>query len=67
VTVFADKLRRDRERWGLSVVQAAAHFDVRPSEYRELEAGERWPSFDTYDRMCELFGWPQTFGQPAGS
>jgi hypothetical protein len=29
--------------------------------YRELESGERWPSFDTYDRICKLFGWPQTF------
>jgi hypothetical protein len=25
-------------------------------EYRELEAGERSPSFETWDRICKLFG-----------
>jgi hypothetical protein len=30
-------------------------------EYRELEAGERSPSFETWDRICKLYGWPQTF------
>jgi hypothetical protein len=30
-------------------------------EYRELEAGERWPTFETWDRICKLYGWPQTF------
>ncbi len=30
-------------------------------EYRELEAGARSPSFETWDRICKLFGWPQTF------
>lgn len=29
--------------------------------YRELEAGERSPSWDTWDRICKPFGWPQTF------
>jgi hypothetical protein len=46
---------------GLSVAQAAGRFGVRISEYRELGAGDRWPSFETYDRICKLFGWPQTF------
>jgi hypothetical protein len=32
-------------------------------EYRELEAGARSPSFDTWDRICRLYGWPQTFAQ----
>jgi transcriptional regulator with XRE-family HTH domain len=61
VAAFADLLREDRRRWGLSVAQAVGRFGVRPSEYRELEAGERWPSFETYDRICKLFGWPQAF------
>jgi hypothetical protein len=26
-----------------------------------LEAGARSPSFETWDRICKLFGWPQTF------
>jgi hypothetical protein len=30
-------------------------------EYRELEAGTTPPDWDTYDRISELFGWPQTF------
>ena len=34
---------------------------VSPSEYRELEAGTRWPSSETWGRICRLFGWPQTF------
>jgi hypothetical protein len=29
--------------------------------YREREAGARSPSFETWDRICKLFGWPQTF------
>ena len=30
-------------------------------EYRELEAGARSPNFETWDRICEPYGWPQTF------
>jgi hypothetical protein len=30
-------------------------------EYRELEAGERWPNWETFHRICKLYGWPQTF------
>jgi hypothetical protein len=30
-------------------------------EYREIEAGDRAPSPDTYQRISELYGWPQTF------
>jgi Helix-turn-helix domain len=59
--MFANLLRRDRERWGLSVGQAAWRFGLRVAENRELEAGTRSPSFETYDRVCKLFGWPQAF------
>jgi transcriptional regulator with XRE-family HTH domain len=59
--MFAAMLRRDRERWGFSVSQAAQRFGINPAEYDKLEAGELWPSFDTYDRICKLFGWPQAF------
>jgi len=37
---------------------------ARPSsfrEYRELEAGRRWPTFETWDRICKRYGWPQAF------
>jgi hypothetical protein len=30
-------------------------------EYRELEAGDRIPNNDEWDRMCKVYGWPQTF------
>ena len=30
-------------------------------EYRELEAGTKYPDYDAYDRVCELFGWPRSF------
>jgi hypothetical protein len=39
--------------------QAAWRFGVSVREYRELEAGSRFPSVDTCDRVCKLFGWPQ--------
>jgi transcriptional regulator with XRE-family HTH domain len=61
MTMFGDMLRRDRERWGLSIAQAAGRFGVKPSEYREIESGTHWPNFDTYDRIANLFGWPQAF------
>jgi hypothetical protein len=53
MTMFADMLRRDRE-----VGQAAW---LPPREYLEVEAGARRPTFETYDRITKLFGWPQTF------
>jgi transcriptional regulator with XRE-family HTH domain len=54
-------LRADRERSGLTVEQAAWRLGMTVPEYRELEAGARSPSFETWDRICKLFGWPQTF------
>jgi DNA-binding XRE family transcriptional regulator len=64
--MFGDMLKRDRTRWGLSVGQAAWRVGVSPAVYREIEAGTRWPSFETYDRICELFGWPQAFVGKSG-
>ena len=29
-------------------------------EYLGLEAGGRSPNFETWDRICKLYGWPQT-------
>jgi hypothetical protein len=54
-------LRNDRERQGFTIGQVAWRLGVRAQEYRELEAGTRSPDFDTWDRICKLYGWPQTF------
>jgi hypothetical protein len=40
---------------------AAWRLGVSVREYLELEAGARSPTFETWDRICRLFGWPQTF------
>jgi DNA-binding XRE family transcriptional regulator len=50
----------DRRLAGWSVRQAAWRLGVSIREYRELEAGTRSPSFETWDRICKMFGWPQT-------
>jgi hypothetical protein len=54
-------LERDRKREGLRVCRAAWLIGMSVREYRELEAGERCPTFETWHRICELYGWPQTF------
>jgi transcriptional regulator with XRE-family HTH domain len=59
--MFSDLLRRDRERFGLSIGQAAWRLGISIREYRDLEAGVRSPSVETWDRICMLYGWPQTF------
>jgi transcriptional regulator with XRE-family HTH domain len=54
-------LEHDRKQAGLSVEQAARRLRVSVREYRELEAGERWSDWETFDRICKLYCWPQTF------
>ena len=61
MAAFPDMLRRDRERWGMRECQAAWRFGVTVRKYRELEAGERFPDLDTWDRISKLYGWPKTF------
>lgn len=51
----------DRERSGLTVAQAARRLGVSPATYREIEAGTRSPTFETWDRIYKSYGWPQTF------
>jgi transcriptional regulator with XRE-family HTH domain len=66
VAAFPDLLRRDRQRRGFTIGQVAWRLGVKPQEYRELEAGTRSPDFETWDRICKLYGWPQTFEGTAG-
>jgi helix-turn-helix protein len=58
-------LEQDRLARGFTVGQVAWRLGVTVREYRELVDGEAWPDFETWDRMCRLFGWPQTFGRKA--
>jgi hypothetical protein len=46
---------------GFRVCRAAWLLGVSVREYRELEAGTRFPTFETWNRICKLYGWPQTF------
>jgi hypothetical protein len=65
--MFAGMLERDRKRCGFRVCQVAWHLGVSVRQYRELEAGTRLPTFETWDRMCKLYGWSQSFvggGEP---
>lgn len=50
-----------RPRAGWSVGEAAWRLGVTVEGSRELEAGDRWPGGETFNRICELYGWPQTF------
>ena len=61
---FPKMLREDRERSGLTVDEIAWRLGVSRRKYRDLEAGKRFPSSVTWDRMCRLYGWPQSFFPP---
>jgi transcriptional regulator with XRE-family HTH domain len=61
MAAFPDLLRKDRERRGFTVGQVAYRLGITPDEYRALEAGDAFPDFETWDRICKLYGWPQTF------
>ena len=58
---YPGMMQRARKREGLRVCRAAWLVGVRVREYREIEAGDRTPSLHTYERISELYGWPQTF------
>jgi len=59
--MLPNMLEHDRKQAGWSVGQAAWRLGVSPREYRELETGARFPSFETWDRICKLYGWSQSF------
>ena len=61
VAMFRKMLEDDRLRAGWSIGQAAWRLGVSVREYREIEAGERSPSWKTWDRICKTFGWPRSF------
>jgi transcriptional regulator with XRE-family HTH domain len=54
VAMLLAMLEHDRRRAGWSVEQAARRLGVSVRTYRDLEAGERSPTFETWDRICKL-------------
>jgi hypothetical protein len=64
LAAYATMMERDRKRDGLRVSRAAWLLGLTVREYREIEAGDRLPSLDTYRRSSELYGWPQRFIHP---
>ena len=61
LAAYAAMMERDREREGLRVCRAAWLIGVSVRVYREIVAGDRTPSLDTYRRISELYGWPETW------
>jgi transcriptional regulator with XRE-family HTH domain len=61
LAAYPGMMQRARKREGLRVCRAAWLIGVSVREYREIEAGDREPSPGTYERISELYGWPQTF------
>jgi hypothetical protein len=58
MAMLAVMLKRDQEGWGMSVGEAGWPFGITRREYVALEEGTAKPSSDTYERICELYGWP---------
>ena len=61
LAAYPGMMQRARKREGLRVCRAAWLVGISVREYREIEAGDRIPSQGTYERISELYGWPQTF------
>jgi hypothetical protein len=61
MAAFRQMMRDDQERLGLSIARASWLLGVSVRRYRELEAAERYPDFDTWRRMCDVFEWPKVF------
>ena len=57
--ILVQHLPRDRDRMGLRPVQMAGRLGLTLGEYRALDAGERHITFDLYERIVELCGWPR--------
>jgi hypothetical protein len=62
LAAYPRMMRRDRARQGRRECRAAWLIGVSVREYREIEAGEAYPDFDTWRRrMCDVFNWPLAF------
>jgi predicted transcriptional regulator len=61
LAAYPGMMQRARKREGIRVCRAAWLVGVSTREYREIEAGDSTPSLETYERISELYGWPERF------
>ena len=55
---MTDLLERDRKRFGFTVGQAAYRQGVTPVQYQALLEDPAPMTFETWERICGLYGWP---------
>jgi hypothetical protein len=56
MAMLPDMLKRDRERWGMSVGETGWRLGIMRREYIAIEDGERPPNSMQYEAICEFFG-----------
>jgi hypothetical protein len=56
VSAFRSIMCDDREGLGLSAARASWLIGVSVRKYRELEAADAFPDFDTWDRISKPYG-----------
>ena len=61
LAAYPGLMRRSRKREGLRVCRAAWLIGVSACEYRDIVAGERWPDFDTCERIRDALRWPRAW------
>jgi Helix-turn-helix domain len=54
LAAYPAMMQRARKREGLRACRAAWLIGVSVREYREIEAGDRFPEPGKYERICEL-------------
>ena len=54
--MLPDMLRRDRERWGMSVGEAGWRLGITRREYVAIEDGEEMPNADEYEGSASSSG-----------
>lgn len=54
-------LEHDRKQAGWSLGRAAWRLGVSVREYKAIEGRRAVAELRDVDRICKLFGWPQTF------
>ncbi|MEZ0236202.1 MAG: hypothetical protein ACAH81_14845 [Actinomycetota bacterium] len=57
--ILVQHLPRDRDRMGLREVQMAGRLGLNPHRIPGARGGEMHISFDLYERIVELCGWPR--------